>query len=302
MRGTPSPPTPSPLPTRSRRRALPGLAALVLLVATLTGCLQVDAELSVEGDTVSGTLLTALHKETAALLELDPAEVFAGENAELTSLEGVRAEPYDDGTWAGSQLTFDQVSIDDLNQRSVGDPDGLRIHRDGQAGTYELSMVLDFSWMAELIEDGTVAEQQGVDTSALVESFQVTVAVTFPDQVIEHNGELSGTTVTWSPEPAERTELQAVAQGYQGAGDPPAPDASGSPEAGDPSAPPSDPAEPGEPAAVQEPDDSGGPAWPLFVALGLVAVAAATAAGWWFYLRPRRNPATGNQPADPDVE
>ena len=290
--------------TRSRRPALPGLAVLALLVATLTGCLQVDADLAVEGDTVSGTLLTAIHKETAALLELDPAEVFAGENDELTSLEGVSAEPYDDGSWAGSRLTFDQVSIDDLNERSVGDPDGLRIHRDGPAGTYELSLVLDFSWMSELVEDGSAAEQQGVDVAQLLERFQVAVAVTFPDQVTEHNGQLSGTTVTWSPEPAERTELRAVALGYQGAGDPPNPDPSGSPGAtGDPSADPSDPAEPGEPAAAQEPDSgSGGPGWPLLVALGLLAVAAAAAAGWWFFLRPRGNPQAGNQPADPEVE
>jgi hypothetical protein len=283
-------------------RALPALAGLALLIVTLAGCLRVDGDLSIEGDTISGTLLTALDKQAAELLELDPQDVFGTENAELTSLDGVTAEPYDDGTWAGSELTFDRVDIDELNQLSDGNPDGLRIMRDGTAGTYQLSMVLDFSWMSDLAEEQN--PEQEVDLAQLMENFQATVAVTFPDEVTEHNGELSGTTVTWSPQPEERNEMRAVALGYQGEGDQPAPTASPG-GAGDPSADPSDPAELGEPVAGAGSGDGSGPGWPLLVAVILLAVAAAAAAGWWFFLRPGRHPQpdsappTGSPPPEP---
>jgi hypothetical protein len=282
-------------------RALPLLGVLALLVVSLTGCLKIDADLSIDGDVLNGTLLTALNQDAAAQLELDPAEVFATENDELTTLPGVSAEPYDDGTWAGTALTFDQVSIEQLNQLSEGDPDGLRIIRDGGAGTYQLSLVLDFSFLSELAEEEPAP---GVDPAALLESFDVTVAVTFPGAVTEHNGQLSGTTVTWSPEPGERAELRAVAMGFEGTGDQPVPDPTGAPTgAGDASA---DPDQPGELAADRAAGESGSPAWPLVLAGGLLALAAAAAAGWWFYFRPGRNPQPGsgpdgNQPAAPDV-
>jgi hypothetical protein len=289
-----------PLPTR------PVLGVLAALLVTLAGCVKVDADLSIEGDTVTGTLLTALDKQAAELLELDPADLFGAENDQFASLEGVTSQPYDDGTWAGTELTFDQVSIDELNQLSDGDPDGLRILRDGTAGSYEFSMVLDLAWMADLADEQPA--DPDVDVAALLDGFEATVAVRFPDQVTEHNGQLSGSTVSWSPQPGERNELRAVALGYQGSGDPATPAPTGSP-AGDQ---PADPASPGDPAATERTDQGGVPAWPLVLAAGLLAVAAAAAAGWWFYLRPRRagqpepapggNPPDGNPPAGPPVE
>lgn len=298
-------------PTSLARR----LAALVVtaaLVTALAGCLKLDANLSIEGDTVSGTLLTTLDKQAAAQLELDPEAVFGTENDQLTSLDGVTAEPYDDGTWAGTELTFDRVDIDDLNALSEGDPEGLRILRDPAHGTYELSLVLDFSWISEL-EGEQIGADPEVDLAELLADFEVTVAVTFPGEVTEHNGELSGTTVTWRPQPGERSELRAVALGARAGGQPgggqPDPGSSAGPTGptGSPGASgaPGVPGNPGDPELVAGTGDESGSGTGLLVAgLALVLAAlAGAAAGWWFLLRPRRNrQAGGNQPPEPDVE
>jgi hypothetical protein len=283
-------------------RALAALGLTTLLGAALAGCLKVDGDLSIEGDTVSGTLVTALDKQAAEQLQLDPEEVFATENDQLTSLDGVSAAAYDDGTSAGTELTFDQVRIEDLNQLSEGDPDGLRIVRDQAAGTYQFSLVMDFAFISELAEDQSGAGQE-LDVAALLAGFQVTVAVTFPGEVTEHTGELSGTTVTWHPQPGERTELRAVAHGA-GGGPGAAPDPSQS-GAGDPTGAPGAPTGgPGEPDLASGTGDGSGVPTLLWIAgLGLAGLAAAALAGWWFILRPRWNqPPGGNPTPEPDVE
>lgn len=286
-------------------RALPALGTLALLLVALAGCLKIDGDLSIAGNTVSGTILTAVDKAAAEQLEIDPADVFAAENDELSRVEGVSSEPFDDGTWAGSELTFDQVNIDDLNQLSDGDPDGLRIVQDPAAGTYEFSMVLDFTFISQL-EDEQPDTEQPVDVPALLENFEATVAVTFPGEVTEHNGELSGTTVNWTAPPRERTELRAVALGAEGGGTPD-PGSTDTPETPGSAG---DPATPGDPELASDTrDGSDLTAW-LFTGLGLAVLAAAAAvAGWWFYLRPRwnRQPAdpadpAGNPAPEPDVE
>jgi hypothetical protein len=278
-------------------RALATLGVTALLGAALAGCLKVDGDLSIEGDALSGTLVTALDKQAAEQLQLDPQDVFATENDQLTSLPGVSATPYDDGPSVGTELTFDQVSLDDLNQLSEGDPDGLRIVRDQAAGTYQLSMVMDFAWISELEEDQ--AEQE-VDVAALLAGFEVTVAVTFPGEVTQHNGELSGTTVTWRPQPGERTELRAVALGADRGGSPADPQPSGSPgSSGDQTGAPGGSGD----QELASGERSGAPTLLLVAGLGLAALAAAAAAGWWFFLRPRWNqPSGGNPQPQPDVE
>ncbi|MPZ25190.1 MAG: hypothetical protein GEV12_01725 [Micromonosporaceae bacterium] len=285
-------------------RALATLGAIALLVLALAGCLKVDGDLAIDGDTVSGTLLTVLDKDAAEQLELNPDDVFASENDQLTSLDGVSVAPFDDGTWAGSELTFDQVALDDLNQVSQGDPDGLQITRDESADSYEFSMVNDLVWMSEVTQEP--AAEGEVDLAALLETFDITIAVTFPGEVTEHNGELSGTTVTWSPPAGERTELRAVGQGAEGGGDGEpgggsgdGPDASADP--GDPSSSPG--ALPGDQELTSGSGD-GSSVVPLVVGVGLAAVVAAVVAGWWFFLRPRQSQPAGptDQPAEPGSE
>jgi hypothetical protein len=194
---------------------LPALVAAALaLVLALAGCAKIDANLSIEGDTVSGTLITALDRDAAEQLELDPEEVFADNDEDLAGVAGVTDAPYQDGSWVGTAYTFDRVSLDELNRLADDNPDGLRITRDVPAGTYTLAMVMDLAWLAELDEDEDLGDELDIeDLNELVDRFEATIVVTFPGEVTEHNGdEISGTTVTWRPEARERTELSAVAQ------------------------------------------------------------------------------------------
>jgi hypothetical protein len=188
-----------------RALRIAGLAGV--LVLGLAGCLRVDADLSIEGDAVNGTLVMAVDRDAARQLQLDPDDLFADQTGGLAGLAGVTTEPYEDLDWAGSRLVFDEVSIDELNRLSDGDPDGLRIIRD--ASGYEFSLVMDFSFLAQ--DQLATPPTPGVDLAALLETFDVTVAVTFPGEVTAHNGSLSGTTVSWRPPPGERTELRAIA-------------------------------------------------------------------------------------------
>lgn len=177
------------------------MVAVAVLAVALAGCARIDAHLTIAGDTVSGTVIIALDRAAAEQLELDPDEAFAEQHAQLTSLDRVTAARYEDGTWVGGEYTFDRVLLDDLNRMSQDDPDGLRIIRDVPAGTYSLTMVMDLAWAAEA----------GQPEAELLDRIDARVAVTFPGEVIEHNGDLAGSTVTWRPPPGERTELIAVA-------------------------------------------------------------------------------------------
>lgn len=177
------------------------LVAVGLLAIGLTGCVRIDAHLSIAGDTVSGTVILALDRAAAAQLDTDPEQAFAEQHAELTSVDRVTAAPYEDGTWIGREYTFDRVLLADLNRISQDDPGGLRITRDVPAGTYSLTMVMDLTWAADA----------GQPQAELLRRLDARVAVTFPGEVIEHNGSLAGSTVTWRPPAGERTELVAVA-------------------------------------------------------------------------------------------
>lgn len=267
-----------------------GLAALAAagLATLLTGCLKVETDLTLAGDTVSGTLLAALAAEDVAPLGLRPEEVFAEQDAGLGAVAGVATEPYEQDGWVGTQYTLDDVAIDELNAVSEGDPDGLRIVRDQQAGSYEFQLVMDLRFVDELdpsdIDDPDVPD---IDLAELREGFEINVAVTFPGQVTEHNGELSGTTVSWQPQPGERSQLRAVAEGGAAAG-------TGKPGgAGEQRAGGDQPGEP-DPAASSGDGDRISAWWWLAAAF---AVLAAGGGATTFFVGRRRN-----RGASPDVE
>lgn len=283
---------------RGLGRVLGHAALIAVLAGTLAGCLKIDGDLRIEGDTVSGTVVTALDEEQAELLQLNPEDVFADQELGLGGLDGVTTAPYDQGGWTGTEYTFDRVSLTDLNQMSEGDPDGLRITRDPEAGTYEFHLVLDFSFLADLEEQiPTDPEAPDVDPQAMLETFETTVAVTFPGEVTEHNGELSGTTVSWAPEPGERAELRAVARdpnpgesggsdGSDGSEDPSDPGQSGQPGSPGGTAPPD--AEQ-DPAAVTDDDSGGSSGVGALIVVGVLAALAAGGVAGWLVFRSRRN-------------
>jgi len=54
----------------------------------------------------------------------------------------------------------------------------------------------------------------------LLEQFDMSISVTFPGAVIEHDGTLDGNTVTWTPAFGEITTLHAVGSAVDGGASP----------------------------------------------------------------------------------
>lgn len=214
-------------------RGAVGAAAAVVVMLAVTGCLKFDMDLSVAADTVDGTVVVAIDRQTAQLFELEPDDLVDDPiEDDFRVLDGVTINRYEDDDWLGIEYLFDRVSLDDLNEFAGDDEELPRIVHDAASGTYEFRMTLDMTDMAGLDEfdDGAGEDSgfPGMDPAAMLDSFEVTVAVTFPGEVFEHNGELAGTTVTWQPGPGELAEMRAVALGAAAdAGDPAAGPAGG---------------------------------------------------------------------------
>lgn len=187
-------------------------AALGVLALALTGCLKLDMDLSVAtDDTVSGDVVFAVDKQ---LLELSgqSAEDLLGTAAALPSdVQGVSAQPYEDDTFAGQQFTFDAVSLEQFNQES-GSADQLRIVREGD--TFVVSGVLDLSSALS----GATGANGFPGAEELFRSAEMRIRIAFPGEVIDTNGEVDGTTVTWVPTVGERLDIQATASAIEGGG------------------------------------------------------------------------------------
>ena len=185
---------------RAWGRSLAILSALTLL---LTGCLKLDMALTVSSDdTVDGELVFAVNKE---LLELSGQTVddFLGQTQVPSDVEGATQEPYEDDTFVGTKVIFDSVPLAELQRSS--DPDSLSIVREGDR--FEVTGVLDLSTTDRELQGNPL---EGQITEAF-DTAELRIAVTFPGEIIETNGQVDGTTVTWEPKFGERTELTAVA-------------------------------------------------------------------------------------------
>lgn len=162
-----------------KHSALALLAALALLL--LAGCVRVDGDLTISTqDTVSGEITVALERSAVIAEGEDPDALIDDIQEDLAAApeEGVTGEAYDDGDFLGVTLTLTSTPLDRIASATSGT---LRISHDG--GQYEVTG--DFS---ELSDSG----QSGSDVP-----WQVDLSITFPHGVSDHDGELSGSTVTW---------------------------------------------------------------------------------------------------------
>lgn len=184
--------------------------ALVGLALLLTGCLKLDMALTVSSDdTVDGDLVFAVNKE---IVELTGQSVddLVGDATVPEDVEGATQEPYEDDRFVGTRVTFDDVALADLQERA--DPDALSIERRGD--TFVVSGVMDLS-----ADDGDIEGNPFEDQIAdAFDTAELRIAITFPGEVLETNGRVDGTTVTWEPAFGERTELTAVASAVAGGG------------------------------------------------------------------------------------
>jgi hypothetical protein len=257
---------------RAARAWIRSLIALTGLTLLLTGCLKLDMAITISpDDTVDGELVFAVNKE---LLKLSGQSVedILGNTAVPSDIEGATQEPYEDDRFVGTKVRFEDVALADM-QPGAGS-DSLSIERVGD--TYEVSGVMDLTTDDPQLQGNPFEDQikEAFDTAEL------RIAITFPGEVLETNGTVDGTTVTWEPVFGERTELTAVASasgdGVEGS------DGEGSTG--------------GTGAAGASSGDSGGTTL-LLVILGLVIIAVIV--GLFLVLR-RRGAGTQPVPAVPE--
>ena len=197
------------LTTRARLRRSASMTALVVLgVVALSGCFKLDMSLELSSDnTVDGSIILAVDR--------DQAELFGGEEALRESLSGegsgllgedpatgsVETQDYEDDDWIGNEYVFTDVALDEFSGDETGD---LSITREGDA----------------FVVEGTLDLSQGTETdpsaSALLESAETEISITFPGDVESSNGVEDGNTVTWTPVPGEVTEISAVGSAEAG--------------------------------------------------------------------------------------
>jgi len=180
------------------RRILPRLLALGVVVLALAGCVRFQADLSINPDnTVDGEIVVAViaddtdESRTTALTHA--ADIETQLLGSLRDAAGVSTAEFDEDGYVGSRIRLDDVA---LSAFSGGQPESLRFAREGDS--YVFTGVLDFTAQSIPPEDGEEA-----DTANL------TVRVTFPGEVTEHNGEVSGSTVSWSTSLDERLDMSA---------------------------------------------------------------------------------------------
>jgi len=191
--------------TRTRPALRSALCALVAtaLAVTLSGCLKTDINLTLHDDTVDGSIVIAIDRKVIDLSGTSEDGWYEDlkKRAVNPDAPGVHAEKYADATYAGVRYTFTKASLAVFADTTSGN--SLRFVHDTAAKQYKVSGTFNF----------TVAEGPNAADAAKVQAhnFDVKISITFPGTVLRHNGELTGTTVTWHPKPNEKTTLEAVA-------------------------------------------------------------------------------------------
>lgn len=182
-----------------RRRILPRILAVGVLVLALAGCVRFQADLTLNPEnTVDGNIVVAVlvseDTDEAREQSLTAAEqIEADLLGSLRDASGVTTSAYEEDDYIGSRIVFDDVALDAFSGQS---DDSLKIVREDD--DYIFTGALDFS-----------GEEVPSEESGEGDDDNLTVSVTFPGEVTEHNGELSGTTVTWAIAVDQRLEMSA---------------------------------------------------------------------------------------------
>jgi hypothetical protein len=180
-----------------------------LLAVSLAGCMKMDMQLELSSDdTVDGSIIFALSRETADMAESMGQDIDSMfEEMGTTDLpENAEAEPYEDDDYVGQRYTFEDAALSEFSEE-----DGFGITHEGDefVVTGEMDMT-DAGAGGEGLGGELGTEMP--DLEGMMDSFDISLSITFPGEVVEHNGELDGNTVTWVPTPGEVLEINARAK------------------------------------------------------------------------------------------
>ena len=186
-------------------RKLRALTALIIAAFALTGCMKLDMDLSIDGrnDTLNGSFIVAVDKNVLTMDGKSAEEGYAKTEAGLRELPaGTRSEVYDDGRFYGRRILFERYSLVEFNRQN---PSASIVH---EGDKYVFSM------------DGTnpVASSTPAQLVTALANMEITISVTFPGKVIEHDQQsiLQDRTVIWKMKLADFRAIRAVSQEESG--------------------------------------------------------------------------------------
>jgi hypothetical protein len=192
----------------TRRRILPRLLAVGVLVLALAGCVRFQADLTLSPqNTVDGSIVVAVALQDDSEDSRDAALTAAQQIEDellgsLRDASGVTTREYEEDDYLGSLIELDDVPLEAFSGQGE---DSFKIVRDGDE--YVFTGALDFSGESVPTENDDEAADDNL-----------TISITFPGPVSEHNGELTGSTVSWSTTVDQRLDMSA-----RGAATPPGP-------------------------------------------------------------------------------
>jgi len=184
----PSPVT-TPATTPGRRRILPALLLVVLLAAgLLSGCARVRAALAVQpDDTVTGEIVVATPPTSPT--DKGPTITLPPTLADHVDVSAYQQDNYTGSVLRFSKLTFDQVAA----LTAAAGPAGKQV-------TFQIRRV-----------GGRVLVTGAIDlTTVSVDRADFQLKMSFPGDVIDSNGDIDDTTVSWVFTPGEVGDLNAV--------------------------------------------------------------------------------------------
>lgn len=159
-------------------------AALSLLAAVaLSGCVRYTVDLTLETDnTASGTVVTAIQSGIGEQLgaESDQAalnDLFAGSPFDVDSGTFTASDYAEDG-YIGKQYAFDGLGIDQFG---------------AFADLFSIERVGD-----EFIVSSESAPTPDSGVDQMPPGAEASLSITFPGEVVDHNGTLEDKTVTWN--------------------------------------------------------------------------------------------------------
>jgi hypothetical protein len=201
----------------SRRvRTATRFGAIAALALLLTGCIKLNMNLGINDDnTISGTIQFGVDKQLLELSGQNAQDLLGSDSPFPSNAPGVTVKPFDDGKFAGQELTFEAVPLEEFNSGGfagatglsgvTGSSDALNIQRQGD--TFVVSGALDLSSALS----GATGPFGGSGGADLFKSADIKIAFTFPGEVIQApGGKIDGNTVTYVPTFGERLEINAT--------------------------------------------------------------------------------------------
>ncbi|MGI5520636.1 LppM family (lipo)protein [Micromonospora sp. CA-259024] len=178
------------------------VAVCLLLLAALSGCMQLNMGLTVNADdTVDGQLLLTAQKDLLSARNKNISAAFAELRQNIPALPPGEETGYEDSKLLGTQINYHRAPLAGFDTESV------KLVRDGEF--YRFTLPLDPKKYG-----GKIAEQNPQQQEAFLKLMSFEISVTFPGRVIDSNGTVNGRSVSWKVDPNQDkpTELRAVAE------------------------------------------------------------------------------------------